>query len=152
MLVISLHQPWATLMALGEKLYETRAWPTDIRGPVVVYAAKKSSIELRQVFHSDSVYEVLYRAGYKQWADLPQGALVSLHDLDGCFNSDKAKSLILTDRRWNEIAFGDYKPGRFAFHMPLIKKFDPPIPFRYSLGGPRKFFQIDDDLIKGDKA
>jgi len=32
MTAISIHQPWASLIAFGEKRYETRSWKTDYRG------------------------------------------------------------------------------------------------------------------------
>ena len=41
MKAITLHQPWATLVALGIKTIETRSWATRHRGRVVVHAAKK---------------------------------------------------------------------------------------------------------------
>lgn len=38
---LTLTQPWATLVALGEKHYETRSWDTGYRGLVAIHAAKK---------------------------------------------------------------------------------------------------------------
>jgi hypothetical protein len=38
---ITIIQPWATLIALGEKKYETRGWPTKHRGPLAIHAGKK---------------------------------------------------------------------------------------------------------------
>ena len=38
---ISLHQPWATLIARGHKEYETRSWYTNYRGPLLICAAQK---------------------------------------------------------------------------------------------------------------
>ena len=40
MKVLSLWQPWATLMAIGAKKIETRHWYTRYRGPLVIHAAK----------------------------------------------------------------------------------------------------------------
>jgi hypothetical protein len=34
MKALTLHQPWATLVALGAKQIETRSWPTRHRGLV----------------------------------------------------------------------------------------------------------------------
>lgn len=36
--VLTLHQPWATLIALGAKTVETRGWPTKYRGPIAIHA------------------------------------------------------------------------------------------------------------------
>ncbi|WP_309145170.1 ASCH domain-containing protein, partial [Brevibacillus sp. HB2.2] len=41
MKAITIHQSWATLIALGEKRFETRGWSTNHRGPIAIHAAKK---------------------------------------------------------------------------------------------------------------
>jgi ASCH domain len=38
---LSLHQPWASLVALGVKKIETRSWSTRYRGPLLIHAAKQ---------------------------------------------------------------------------------------------------------------
>src|SRR3972149_12240119 len=40
MKAISLWQPWASLIAVGAKKYETRSWDTPYRGPLVICASK----------------------------------------------------------------------------------------------------------------
>lgn len=40
MKALSLTQPWASLVAIGEKRIETRSWATRYRGPVAIHAAK----------------------------------------------------------------------------------------------------------------
>lgn len=37
---ISLHQPWANLVASGEKTIETRTWKTSYRGPLLICSSK----------------------------------------------------------------------------------------------------------------
>jgi len=37
---LSIKQPWATLLVAGIKSIEVRMWPTNIRGPVFLHAAK----------------------------------------------------------------------------------------------------------------
>jgi hypothetical protein len=34
MKMLTLHQPWASLIAVGAKTIETRPWSTDYRGPL----------------------------------------------------------------------------------------------------------------------
>ena len=41
MKVITLIQPWATLIMLQEKKIETRSWSTNIRGEIAIHAGKK---------------------------------------------------------------------------------------------------------------
>jgi len=41
MKAISLHQPWATWIAEGKKTIETRTWPTNYRGDLLIVSTKK---------------------------------------------------------------------------------------------------------------
>ena len=40
MKVLTLTQPWATLVAIGAKHIETRSWATSYRGPLAIHAGK----------------------------------------------------------------------------------------------------------------
>jgi activating signal cointegrator 1 len=40
---ISIHQLWASLIALSEKHYETRNWKPQHRGPILIHASKSFS-------------------------------------------------------------------------------------------------------------
>lgn len=40
MKALTLHQPWASLIALGHKRIETRSWSTPYRGPLAIHAGK----------------------------------------------------------------------------------------------------------------
>jgi hypothetical protein len=42
--VISIRQPWATLIVRGIKDIENRSWPTRYRGPVLVHASLRPSV------------------------------------------------------------------------------------------------------------
>jgi activating signal cointegrator 1 len=39
--VLTLHQPWASLVALGVKTIETRSWSTKYRGPLAIHAGAR---------------------------------------------------------------------------------------------------------------
>lgn len=41
---ISLHQPWASMIAQGHKTIETRYWPTNHRGDLLIVSTKKPEI------------------------------------------------------------------------------------------------------------
>lgn len=41
MKALTLHQPWASLVACGVKTIETRSWSTSYRGPLAIHAAVK---------------------------------------------------------------------------------------------------------------
>jgi len=41
---LSLKQPWANMIASGEKTIETRRWPTAYRGPLLIVSSKTPDI------------------------------------------------------------------------------------------------------------
>jgi hypothetical protein len=45
MKAISIKQPWANMIASGEKTIETRTWCTGYRGPIVIVSSKSPKIE-----------------------------------------------------------------------------------------------------------
>jgi hypothetical protein len=44
MKALSVKQPWANLLASGKKTIETRLWPTDYRGPLLIVSSKTPKI------------------------------------------------------------------------------------------------------------
>ena len=44
MKAISLKQPWATWIQVGDKTIETRTWPTKHRGPLLICASKRPKV------------------------------------------------------------------------------------------------------------
>jgi hypothetical protein len=45
MKAISVKQPWASMIADGEKTIETRTWPTSYRGDILIVSSKKPKID-----------------------------------------------------------------------------------------------------------
>jgi len=45
MKAISVKQPWASMIARGEKTIETRTWTTKYRGPLLICSSKKPFIQ-----------------------------------------------------------------------------------------------------------
>lgn len=45
MKALSVKQPWANMIASGEKTIETRKWCTDYRGPLLIVSSKTPRIE-----------------------------------------------------------------------------------------------------------
>jgi len=44
MKALSLHQPWASMVATGAKTIETRRWPTDYRGELLIVSTMKPEL------------------------------------------------------------------------------------------------------------
>lgn len=45
MKALSIKQPWANMITSGEKTIETRKWPTDYRGPILIVSSKTPRID-----------------------------------------------------------------------------------------------------------
>lgn len=152
MKAISLWQPWATLIAIGAKQYETRSWSTDYRGPLVIHAAKRPNElkELREAIYMKTAggrirenatefERFAITAIYKHQGEaigafiptLPLGAALCVVDLVDCIKTDIIAPDYLT---LQEKAFGNYQPGRYAWKLANYRYFKTPVPMRGAQG------------------
>lgn len=120
MKAITLWQPWASLVACGAKKYETRSWKTDYRGPLVIHAAKRAYEVDREIigYLKENGITLFYR--------LPLGTALCTVDLVGIIRTEKVRGLIGEQ----ELACGNFQPGRFAWALDNIKVFSEPIPMK----------------------
>jgi len=134
--ILTLWQPWATLVALDEKAIETRGWGTSYRGSFVIHAAQKFDAVSREWCTRDPFRFVLRTHGILEPEQLPLGAIVCVTKLVDCIPTDGLEALgrILAGGRF-EKNFGDYRPGRRAWILqrPPIR-LEPPIPFKNGQG------------------
>jgi len=138
MKAISLWQPWASLIAVGSKRYETRSWSTNHRGLIAIHAAKR---------WTDDQFALCWQSPFMEALDvqkidggpsaLPRGAIVAIAELFGCFPT----SDLSPDRR--ERAFGDWSPGRFAWQFSNVV----PLTVAVPAVGRQGIFTIDSSLI-----
>jgi len=130
MRVITLWQPWATLMAIGAKTFETRHWSTPYRGELGIHAGatldKESLLE-------PAIQEALGRAGYTKAEELPSRAILCVVKLVGCHSTDMCPKPIV-ERIKLEFPFGNYSGGRFAWETRMVRAFKSPIPARGAQG------------------
>lgn len=151
MKAISLLQPWASLVAVGAKRIETRSWPTKYRGPLAVHASKKDPCKMSllgmEAFEA-AVKEAFEKTGLS-WCFLPTGCVIATCSLtdcklikeDGLYQSHIVPGGIndIFHREHplptgNELAFGDYTPGRYAWILSDVQKLQTPIPAKGRLG------------------
>lgn len=121
--VLTLHQPWATLIALGIKQYETRDWATAYRGTVVIHAGKTFVPDER-------LRELLVNAGITKGEMLPLGAAVCVADLTAIYRTAE----LLPHLTPTEKKCGNFAPGRSAWRLENIRVLTPPIPARGQRG------------------
>jgi len=123
---ISLWEPWATAMAMNIKKVETRSWPTNYRGMLLICAAKKKmSNEAMEVHWIAESYGFKIEPHY--------GMAVAIVDLIRC------DVITLFEPCSLEHALGDYRAGRFAWTTNLLKRLKNPFPVK----GKQGFFNVD---------
>lgn len=144
MKVLTLKQPWATLIALGEKKIETRSWKTNYRGPLLIHAGKsiEKDICLQEPFLSvlnkNSIYVGKSATTFKPLVDLPTGVIIAKCNLVACHKIiEEPGNCAITDGHilinGNEYEFGNYEVGRYAWILNNIELLKEPIPAKGKL-------------------
>lgn len=138
MKALTLTQPWATLIAIGAKRFETRSWSTSVRGPVAIHAAKGfGPLGGKQAFVdvcSTRPFSTALTAHGLAAADLPLGAIVAVATLAQSAPAEKVREYLEQVGRNDEIAFGDYSHGRHAYELTNVRLVEPAIPCTGALG------------------
>jgi len=137
--ILTLTQPWATLVAIGAKTYETRNWSTSFRGPIGIHAAKglagMDSHQFQRLCNTPPFWDVLqhteYAAGMVLSQLLPRGAIIAVCTLVDVVPTRAIPWGVLSQ---HELAFGDYSAGRFAWELRNVRRLSEPIPARGALG------------------
>jgi len=137
---ISLWQPWATLIALGIKEYETRSWHTSYRGPLAILSTKTMSPECRGharflMNTSTKVRQALHNAGIHEPCDFPNGYVLAVTRLAEVYTTDQIRDDVSMLERY----VGDFGSGRYAWQAVDTVVLSSP---RRARGGQR-LFNID---------
>lgn len=119
--ILSVWQPWATLLARQVKAIETRsyAWRGSMPCAFAIHAAKKKHSFLRDYadkFRSMGLLADLYD-------ELPFGAVVGCGVLADCLST----SFLMQKGRINKIeeALGDFSPNRFGWMFSRMEEIEP---------------------------
>lgn len=107
MRVITLKQPWATLVAEGLKKYEFRSWKLNYRGEVLIHAGKGVDVNAMKKFeHLNLKY--------------PQSKIVAKVKILDCIElNDKINKQIIEE---NELVYGHkYDRTGYAWKLELIE-------------------------------
>jgi hypothetical protein len=146
---LSLWQPWASLVALRLKKYETRSWRPPVgRVPLrlAIHAAKAAPHPLER---DQSLLERLEQHGYAfeprhaPLLRLPRGAVIAVVDV-----VEVERTMIIGERlraegNLDELAAGDYGPGRFAWRLENVRRLRIPMPYR----GMQGLFEVPDEFL-----
>jgi activating signal cointegrator 1 len=135
MKALTLWQPWASLIAFGEKKVETRCWSTKFRGELAIHAAAKEPSDWLGVSRFNNPFPNAIFAITKrhQWGEgywpnahhsVGLGAVLCIVRLLGIEQTENVREELSEQ----ELLFGNYEDGRYAWFMELVERFEKPIP------------------------
>lgn len=133
MKVLTLQQPWATLVAIGAKKIETRSWSTKYRGMLAIHSGKKFQASQFKICYTEPFYTVLTENGIHA-NNLILGKIIATCKLVDILQITKEFQSNLGLMEPKEFCFGDYAPDRFAWIIEDVKMLDNPIPAKGMLG------------------
>lgn len=125
--IITIWQPWASAIAFELKQNETRSWGTKYRGPLLIHAAKRipSVGETRHLRdHVGTLFSLDMLADHF-------GCIVAIADLCDCIKMTESLIKMQTP---DELAWGDWRPGGFAWRLENVRALQTPIPWRGQQG------------------
>lgn len=153
--ILSLWQPWASLIALGLKQYETRSWATPYRGLIAIQAAKRpmavdEHLLLDKLVHN---FQVISFEKDKDGCDIedrrakfPLGAIVCIANLTQCLYMTRTASdpgirqkgvdtnISILEPSPLEAAVGNWEEGRYAWKLENIRPIAQPVPCKGAQG------------------
>ena len=133
---ITLHQPWASLVAHGIKNIETRSWPPPqgIIGERIAIHGERIAIHAGRTVVLNPGHEAvaaiadIYGAG--QWRrDIPRGAVVATTILAGAEKVNCLRDGIAYVEPGGQAIpadpYGDFRPGRWLWLLTDIRAVEP---------------------------
>ena len=138
MKAITILEPWASLIPLGQKNIETRSWGTKYRGPIAIHAAKSI-----KAWHLNLAWEEPFYSALAPQHNMIDGK-PSIHYHRGCiigvaYLVDCPLMTAEKIAEWrdiygpNEIAFGHFEPGRYGWILANARPIEP-VPVKGRLG------------------
>lgn len=129
---LTLTQPWASLLAAGIKKNETRGWSTTYRGLLAIHASARYPVEAHSLELEEPFDSALQQLRVSRLEGLPLGAVLGF----GVITSIKRIQLDsdLTALAPEELAFGDYTTGRYAWRIAHNHRLPVPLPAKGKQG------------------
>jgi hypothetical protein len=124
---ISLLQPWASLVVMGYKKFETRSWNTQYRGRLLIHASARRDATGKSLCTVNEFFNARI-GGLTGFYGLPLGAIIGEVTLVSTLRTERP--FLLSDE---EHAFGDYSPGRWMWELSDPLCYDKPIPWKGGL-------------------
>ncbi|MBA8881780.1 ASCH domain-containing protein [Phyllobacterium myrsinacearum] len=134
MKVISVWQPWASLIVHGMKFFETRTWsaPKSIIGQTIGIAATKNITPDQRSAYADPEFQRFYeQCGLPPLEELPRAVLLGTVLLDSVELITEDFLEEITDE---EKAFGWHQLGGYAWRLRYARQLPHPIPIQGKQG------------------
>ena len=152
---ITLYQPYASLIAVGAKRFETRGCATNYRGPIAIHAGLKEPEHLYSRAFIDGVSNAFGWQGTDDmfWLEmrcLPRGAVIATAKIRSCYRIEDRPQW--TGPEWYKVSlststsgftseffmmiseeeylFGDWRQGRYAWRLDDVQPLPEPVPAR----------------------
>lgn len=125
MKVVSIIEPWASLIKEKVKYIETRSWKTNYRGKIYIHASLKKVPKKDE--RINNLITLLKDKDFKYGHIIAEATLVDCIYMDEDFIS-KIKN------NNQEYICGEYSIGRYAWILEDIKELSKPIPAKGYLG------------------
>lgn len=126
---ITVWQPHASLIAAGVKEYETRSWkPILAVGSIIMIHAGKTDSKgqrLQAQYLEQTFGEAVAKAKmlFDSLPHYPRGFILCACRYQGAFDTETLRPNMTSQ----ELAFGDFKAGRWAWKLEVLKLAKPPI-------------------------
>lgn len=118
MKVLSIKEPWATLIASKQKYIETRSWKTSYRGELYIHASKKL------INKKDEKIQELLKLLPTQ--EMNYGKIICKCELVDCIYMDE-KFINEIKQNKQEYICGYYQVGRYAWILEKMEVIQPKI-------------------------
>ena len=135
MKAITISQPFADLIATGQKWVENRTWPTPYRGPLAIHAGSgKQYLTTAEL------------AGYVT------GAIVATCDLVACVELDSIRANTRADCHQLEVSgisreqllAHEHAEGPWCWVLSEVRPVAEPVPIK----GQQKLWDVPDDVLR----
>lgn len=130
---LTITQPWATLIQRGAKRLETRSWYTNYRGALVIHASKRFPLDCQKLLRMPAFYNGVGCVPAKNFL---RGVGLCVCILRACVKVSELYKLKCWDftPSADELTFGDFSVGRYAWLLEHQYDFIDPIPAKGALG------------------
>ena len=124
MKVLSLKEPYASLICNNKKCIETRSWKTNYRGELYIHASKskikkQDCIRLNALFDSENLH---------------YSHIICKCQLRDCIYMTKEFIEDIKNNNYQEYLCGDYQVGRYAWILENVEPLNTPIQANGQLG------------------